>query len=137
MRKMTSSDVSHIVKLIRNWKGKELTWEAIRSSIGSSLGIGDQVWSRQALQANEAIKFAWLAKKESRRVGGVGKFRPDRDMDDLLESTLAANRELQMKYDNLAYRHRQLLYNVSLLAGGAHLLVDPLPNNTADQLTYR
>ncbi|WP_147455650.1 hypothetical protein [Acidovorax sp. 100] len=134
---MTNSDVSHIVNLIRTWKGGALTWEAVRLSIGSSLELGDQVWSRQALQANEDIQLAWLAKKESRKTPPMGKRRSDSDVNDLLESTLAANRELQMKYDNLAFRHRQLLYNASLLAGGAHLLVDPLPNNTADQSAYR
>lgn len=137
MRKMTRADVSHIVKLIRTWKGRALTWDAVRLSIGSSLELGDQVWSRQALQANEDIQLAWLAKKESRKNSPREKLRSDSEIHELLESTLAAHRELQMKYDNLAYRHRQLLYNASLLQGGAHLLVDPLPNNTADQLTYR
>lgn len=137
MRKMTKADVSRIVKLIRNWKGGRLTWEAIRAEIGQSLGSPEQAWTRQALQANEDIRIAWRVKTESIRKERRKTPTCRSEAEDLLQSALAANRELQMKYDNLALRHRQLIYNAVLLPGGAHLLVDPLPDNTAAQSAPR
>lgn len=137
MKKMANCDVSRVVKLIRNWKGRTLTWEAIRAEIGQSQAVPEHVWSRQALQANEDIRTAWLVKKESIK-NERARIPPSRsEAENLLQSALAANRELQMKYDNLAFRHRQLIYNAVLLPGGAHLLVDPLPDNTADQSAHR
>lgn len=137
MRKMTPSDVSCIVRLVRNWKGRSITWEGLRAKIGESLVLEGPVWSRQALQANEDIRVAWRIRRESVKSGHLRSNASGVDVSDLLESALAANRELQIKYDNLALRHRQLIYNAVLLPGGAHLLVDPLPDNTNEQSTHR
>lgn len=137
MRKITRSDADAVVQILRKWKGRALTWEALRSAISASLQSGEQVWSRQSLQANEAIQIAWKTKKEAlrnRTRKERGREENESSMVEVLQLQLA---ELQTKYDNLALRHRRLLHNASMLPGGVHLLVDPLPDNTRAQSSSR
>lgn len=136
MRKIARSDEEAIVQLLRRWKGMALTWEALRREIAASLQPGESVWSRQSLQANEAIRIAWSTKKEALRSrrDERGRAQNEWDMVEVLKLQLA---ELQTKYDNLALRHRRLLHNASMLPGGVHLLVDPLPDNTLAQASSR
>lgn len=135
MRKMESNDVDDIVELLRKWKHRPLRWDRLREQVSGTLLNGDKPWSRQSLQANERIKIAWLAAK--RRL--AGRERPAYDADgtdpsavERLEIALA---ELQTRYENLAVRHRQLIYNAAMLPGGTRLLLDPLPDNTPTQKT--
>ena len=137
MRKIAHSDAAAIVQLLRRWKGRALTWEALRREIATSLQPGEIVWSRQSLQANEAIRIAWITKKEALRSSKRderGRAQNESEIVEVLQLQLA---ELQTKYDNLALRHRRLLHNASMLPGGVHLLVDPLPDNTPAQASSR
>jgi hypothetical protein len=50
-----------------------------------------------------------------------------------VEAREAELADLQAKFDRLALRHKQLIYNASMLPGGTRLLLDPLPDNTPSQ----
>src|SRR5262245_58840631 len=114
MRKMTTEDVEVVVDFIRKWKRAPLRWETLQKEISLKLLSGDRSWSRQSLQANESINVAWLAAK--RRLSAKGKQPQSTDTDEplIVEQLEAALSELQSKYDNLAMRHRQLVYNASM-----------------------
>jgi hypothetical protein len=135
MRKMESKDVEGIVELLRRWKHRPLRWDRLQDQISGTLLNGGKPWSRQSLQANERINVAWsaakrrLADRESRPYESGGS---DPSAIERLETALA---ELQTRYENLAIRHRQLLYNAAMLPGGTRLLLDPLPDNTPTQKT--
>lgn len=134
MRKMTKTEIDDIVVLIRRWQLAPLSWKHLRQEVSRVVLSNQTCWSRQALQANESINSAWLtarkriALKGRRREGGGDSGR--RETSQELESALE---ELQRKYDKLALRHRQLIYNASMLPGGTRLLLDPLPDNTTPQ----
>ena len=133
MRKMTTGDIDGIVDLLKKWKRLPLYWDGLRQQISVTLLAGEKSWSRQSLQSNESIKVAWLTAK--RRLVSRGAKQQSVNSDESttvveLESALTA---LQIKYDNLAMRHRQLIYNASMLPGGTRLLLDPLPDNTPVQ----
>lgn len=135
MRKMESKDVEGIVELLRRWKYRPLRWDRLQDQISGTLLNGDKPWSRQSLQANERIKVAWSAAKR-RLAGREGRAYDTGNTDaSAIESLEIALAELQTRYENLAIRHRQLMYNAAMLPGGTRLLLDPLPDNTPTQKT--
>lgn len=132
MRKMTNEDVDRIVDILRTWKRAPLSWEHLMDQISVMLLAGGKSWSRQSLHSNESIYVAWQA---ARRRLSRRRARADTtgDFPSAIQELEAALFELQTKYDNLAIRHRQLIYNASMLPGGTRLLIDPLPDNTPSQ----
>ena len=130
MRKMTKEDAEGVVDLLRKWKQFPLRWQRLQEQISLTMLRGEKSWSRQSLQASESVNIAWLAAKR-RQAGRAGlPHTVDEDDPTAVERLEAALSELQTKYDNLAIRHRQLIYNAALLPGGTRLLLDPLPDNT-------
>lgn len=136
MKKINTEDELAIVKLLQRWPAsKRLSWEVLRTAIIER--DGEEVantWSRQALSANKNVHKAFQAAK--RRVAtpetmpGKSASGPGSEEINAISSELA---ELQVRYDALLLRHAQLVYNVSLLEGGTHLLDAPMPDNTRSQ----
>ena len=142
MRKMNKHDVALVVQLLKRWQRGRVSWDLLRSQISTTMLNGDVAWSRQSLQANKTIYAEWLAARrrmstQASRSGFPGSRLPDSAdaIDHASESQALRARldQLQAKYDNLAIQHRQLVYNVSMIQGGARLLLDPLPDNTPVQ----
>ena len=137
VRRISESDSRYIVKMLRSWKRRRVTWNLVRSEISSALLDGEEAWSRQALQANEDIDAAWLELKKRLPSGR----RTHSNTDDIEGTELMQLQiefaELQLKYDRLLIRHRVVLNNASLLPGGTQLLSDSLPNNTRSQAMPR
>ncbi len=134
MRKMTQKDIAGIVDLLRKWKRPPLRWERLQEQISTKLLDGETSWSRQSLQASESINTAWQAAKQRLSANGTRTHDAANENEtSATEQLQAALSELQTKYDNLALRHRQLIYNASMLPGGTRLLLDPLPDNTPAQ----
>jgi hypothetical protein len=132
---MEIKDVEGIVELLRRWKHRPLRWDRLQEKISVILLNGDKPWSRQSLQANERIKVAWSAAKR-RLAGREGRAYDTENTDaSAIERLEIALAELQTRYENLAIRHRQLMYNAAMLPGGTRLLLDPLPDNTPMQKT--
>jgi len=138
MRKMSADDTTAVVRILRAWRQRRLTWERLRTQVSVEILDGAETWSRQSLQAHESIRIAWAAAK--RRLTNKDRSTPTGSEDAslaALEKLQGEYQELQTKYDRLALRHRQLAYNASMLPGGTRLLIDPLPDNTPDQTIYR
>lgn len=133
MRKLTSGDKAAIVKILRAWKGRRLTWKALEREISNSLWNGEASWTSEALRGHDAILAAWRAGKARLRRRGPRSPVSEDSLQAGVERLETELQELQIKYDNLALRHRQLLYNAALLPGGMKLLSDPLPDNTRSQ----
>ena len=133
MRKMTTKDVACITDLLRKWKRPPLRWERLQEEISAKLLDGDTSWSRQSLQANESIKTAWQTAKQRLSANEIRTRNANENETSAITQLEVALSELQTKYDNLALRHRQLIYNASMLPGGTRLLLDPLPDNTPAQ----
>lgn len=142
MRKMNKNDVALVVQLLKRWQRSRVSWQLLRSQISMTMLNGDVAWSRQSLQANKTIYAEWLATRKrlsaqpyrsgSSGLGGVQGADATADTSEV-EALRARLDQLQAKYDNLAIQHRQLVYNVSMIQGGARLLLDPLPDNTPVQ----
>lgn len=135
MKKISEEDKNDIVAVLRRWpKHDRLTWESLREAIAKTVGASlDEVWSRQSLSDNKDIYDAFLVakgrlKEEPAAPAVMNEADAAQEISDL-KSKLS---ELQLKYDRLLLRHTQLVYNVSLLEEGSHLL-DPLPDNTKSQ----
>lgn len=134
MRKMNQTDINFIVNILHGWKSRHLNWNILRQQISTELLDGEPSWSRQSLQANEAIRIAWSNTK-LRRSTTRKKTASSSSLDPnyILEKIQAELQDLKTQYDNLALRHRQVVFNASLLPGGMRLLIDPLPDNSMSQ----
>lgn len=134
MRKMTEGDVKHIVGLLKKWKRRPLFWSHLQNQISIDLFAGESPWSRQSLQRNAAVNSAWESAQI--RLGGDGSNEDSEhgNADSAeIKRLQAALDDLKRRYENLLIKHRQLVYNASMLKGGTHLLLDPLPDNTPAQ----
>ncbi len=132
MRKMTEGDIKAIVSLLENWRRSPLHWKLLQHQVSKNLLGGEASWSRQSLQASNAINTAWLSARvrlASARKLPIGTEEDSTKYERLMTQYMA----LEVKYNNLAMRHRQLIYNATMLPGGARLLLDPLPDNTPAQ----
>lgn len=129
---MTDRDVRAIVDILNSWKRPPLRWTEVQSLISTTVLDGQESWSRQSLQDNEEINIAWLNAR-ARLSGGHRRAAPAEVEPSSYEKLVADYAALEAKYQNLALRHRQLLYNASMLPGGTRLLLDPLPDNTPAQ----
>ena len=122
MRHISAADQKIIVAIIR--QGGRLTWDAIKAAAATKCPPREKPWSRQSLSANGAIKAAYDASRNP-----PVRPMPQRELND----QQAELQELRNRYEQLVRRHRQLLFNASLLPGGVQLLADPLPDNTSVQ----
>lgn len=131
---MSENDVRFVVAALRSWKSRHLSWNELRQHICTEWLNGDPAWSRQSLQANEAIRIAWINAKKRLEAGTQNVERASScDNESLVGKLQIELHELQTRYDNLALRHRQVIFNASLLPGGTRLLIDPLPDNSGFQ----
>ncbi len=135
MRRISIKDETLISDVIRQWPRQKFTWEKIREEIASRLGVDiSQVWTRQAFGANETIGAAYenvvIQRRQKAEVSSATPAAGGNELEIKLLTSQAALAELQIKYNNLAMRHRQLLYNAAVLPGGTRLLIDPLPEST-------
>lgn len=130
MRKISKRAERAIVEILTGWPAKKrLTWEALRVQIGKKLKSTD-VWTRQSLSANGAIRSAFdAAKSPDAALSGAPKHSRSWYAKRVAELERTVD-DLAAKLDTLRLRHMQLTYNASLLPGGTRLLADPLPNNT-------
>jgi hypothetical protein len=137
VRRISKGDSRSIVKMLRSWTRRRVTWKLLQSEISTALLDGEEAWSRQALKANDEINGAWLKLKDRLPSGR----RSHSNIGDIEDTELTRLRiefsELQLKYDRLLLRHRMLMNNASLLPGGTQLLSDSLPNNTRSQAMPR
>jgi len=133
MRKIGERDEKAIVAMLRKWKRSPLRWELVRERISAELLDGEKSWSRKSLQANESINAAWGI--ANGRLTGSGRCARVHESDEPseIERLQAELVELNIKYDKLLIRHRQVIHNAALLPGGTRLLLDPLPDNTPVQ----
>jgi hypothetical protein len=135
MKKISEEDKNNIVAVLRRWpKRDRLTWESLREAIAKTVGASlDEVWSRQSLSDNKYIYDAFLvAKRRLKEKPAAPAVINEADAAQEISDLKSKLSELQLKYDRLLLRHTQLVYNVSLLEEGSHLL-DPLPDNTKSQ----
>jgi hypothetical protein len=136
MRKMSAREVKAVSNMLMKWRRAPLTWNKLKHQISITLLSGGESWSRQSLTSHDSIQRAWLnAKKRLKGTSGGTEDFDDLDSDEpsAVENLEAALADLQVKFDKLALRHRQLIYNASMLPGGTRLLLDPLPDNTPTQ----
>lgn len=133
MRKIGEQDEKAIVAMLRKWKRSPLRWELVRERISAELLDGEKSWSRKSLQANESINAAWGIANGRLTDGGRRARVPESDEPSEIERLQAELAELNIKYDKLLIRHRQVIHNAALLPGGTRLLLDPLPDNTPVQ----
>lgn len=135
MKKISEEDKNDIAAVLRRWpKHDRLTWESLREAIAKIAGTPlEKVWSRQSLSDNKEIYDAFLvAKRRLKENPTVPALMNEADAAKSISDLKSELSELQLKYDRLLLRHTQLVYNVSLVEGGSHLL-DPLPDNTKSQ----
>lgn len=135
MRHISAADQAIIVAIIRNWEGRRLTWEAIRIAVAAKCTPRGEPWTRQALSSNEAISAAYRTgiQRLSASRGSDGKPKEVDSSTKKIQTLEADLQELRDRYERLVNRHRQLLFNASLLPGGVQLLAEPLPDNTRSQ----
>ncbi len=136
-KKISLKDENEIVQMLRKWPiGKLLSWEDLRGYLEKNLKKGDLTWSRQSLSRNQNIHIAFSeAKKrlkENRHTHKV-KSKSIDEYEQIIQSLKSELNELTKKYELLLLRHTQLIYNVSLIEKGNHLLNDALPDNTRNQ----
>ena len=137
MRRITYEDELLIIRVIDACPPRTCSWETIREELAKSVGGLGNVWSRQALKTHPNIYIQYLAKVQSRRApvsvvqSETGAANPIDSAHQVCEETRL--QELQRKYDALALRYRQVIFNASLLPGGLRLLIEPLPKGQQER----
>ena len=136
-KKISTKDENEILQILRKWSAsKLLSWEHLREHLGKTLKKGDSTWSRQSLSRNENIHISFNeAKKRLKDSRNPHKTHPKtiNEYEQNIQGLKSELTELSIKYETLLLRHTQLIYNVSLIEKGNHLLNDPLPDNTKNQ----
>jgi hypothetical protein len=135
--KISQREAREIVNILVNWPTTcRLTWEILRSKISQRRKrSAAPIWSRQSLSAHEDISLAFSSAKAKIATGNVANSPTGslawyslrvKDLEHELDT-------MRRKMEVVQLRHTQLLYNATLLPGGAKLLIDPLPNNSRTQ----
>ena len=139
MPKISRHAEASAVSILRSWPKKErMTWEGLRRKIALRRRDRDieQVWSRQALSANEAISAAYHEARAHLSSSQASGISPGAKVHTLGARVADLERQLdalRKRHEALQIRHAQLVHNASLLRGGAQLLDAPLPDNTRSQ----
>jgi len=137
VKKISPKDEKEILQILRKWSSsKILTWENLREHLETNLKRGESTWSRQSLSKNQNIQISFDEAKrriKENRNGLKNSPKSINDYDEIIQSMKSEIIELATKYEALLLRHTQLIYNVSLIEKGSHLLNDTLPDNTRNQ----
>lgn len=137
VKKISYKDENVILQILRKWPAtRSLSWEDLRDYLGITLKKGTSTWSRQSLSGNENIHVSFNeAKKRIKDNKNLRKINPKsiNEYEQIIQSLKSELNELTTKHETLLLRHTQLIYNVSLIENGNHLLNDPLPDNTRNQ----
>ena len=136
-KKISIKDENEILQILRKRPGsKLLSWEDLREHLEKTLKKGDSTWSRQSLSRNNNIHISFNeAKRRQKETRNAHKTNPKsiNEYEQNIQGLKSELTELSIKYETLLLRHTQLIYNVSLIEKGNHLLNDPLPDNTKNQ----
>lgn len=130
MNHISPSQQASIVKILKDWRRRPVTWKLLKIHLEGSLQFdGHPVWSRQSLSSKAAIAKAFdnAKKRLARRNEGqaTGPFDPDDETQAKLSSLRTELDEAVRRYEDLLLRHRALLSAVALLPGGANLMIEP------------
>jgi len=123
---LSQADVGAIVDIIRGWPTEKLTWEGVCEAAAKVI---DKTPTRQTLNAHQAIKDAYAAKKSGLKVHGTRTAMPS-------SLAVAAQRiaRLQTENDELQKKNAALLeqfvkwqYNAYKYGLKEHQLNEDLP----------
>lgn len=137
VKKISLKDEKEILQILRKWSSsKLLTWEDLRDHLETILKRGESTWSRQSLSRNQNIQISFNEAKrriKENRNGHKTSPKSINEYEQIIQSLKSEVIESATKYETLLLRHTQLIYNVSLVEKGNHLLNDSLPDNTRNQ----
>lgn len=130
MSHISPAEQAAIVKVLRAWRQRPITWELLKAQLEGRLALNGQCsWSRQSLSAKPAIAKAFKAAKGrlSRQKAGhaSGPLYPGDEVQIELSTLRTELAETVRRYEDLLLRHRALLSAVALLPGGANLMIEP------------